>query len=242
MDHQPNKVAYVTGSSRGIGLALCQKLLAEGYHVIGIARGNELTTENFHFQSCDLSVPAQVEQIQFDLLGTENTLLVNNAGMIGEISPVGTQDSSGIEKVHQVNTIAPQILMNSFIKATKQTAGKKHILNISSGAGKYAIDAWSVYCSSKAALDLYSAVVEQEMISRGDSSYKIHSVSPGVVDTQMQSEIREADPNDFLESSKFHDLKQNNQLSSPIIVADKLYQIISDPGHFPNILVSLRDF
>lgn len=242
MDHQRNKVAYVTGSSKGIGQALCQKLLAEGYFVIGIARTNTLKNENFQFVKCDLSDPSLVSKIKFDQLGTETNLLVNNAGIIGEISPVGTQDSTDIEKVHLINTIAPQLLTNSFIQACQELPGQKHIVNISSGAGKYPIDAWSAYCSSKAALDSYSEVLGLEMTSRGKSDYFIHSVAPGVVDTDMQSEIRSANPDHFLDSAKFQALKENDELSHPTLVADKLYQIISKPGDFANILVSLRDF
>jgi benzil reductase ((S)-benzoin forming) len=242
MDHRSNNIAYVSGSSRGIGLALCEKLLAEGYKVYGISRTNKLEHPDFTFIQCDLADLRAVEDLNFADLGVHNTVLVNNAGIIGEIVPIGLQDPKNIQLVHSVNTIAPQILMNSFLKATKKSEGTKHIVNISSGAGKFPIDAWGPYCSSKAALDLFSEVLKKEVESRGINGVYIHSVAPGVVDTEMQVEIRSAKPENFLESAKFHSLKENNELSSPRTAADKLFQIIANPSEFANNLVSLRDF
>jgi benzil reductase ((S)-benzoin forming) len=216
--------------------------LAEGYIVYGLSRSNDWEQENYRFVPIDLSNLEAVSRFRFNQLGKELTVLVNNAGMIGDISPVGLQDAESIQKTHFVNTIAPQILMNTFVRDTQDQKGKKHILNISSGAGKYPIDAWSVYCSSKAALDLFAETLKEELQSRGEDSYTVHSVSPGVVDTQMQTEIREADPELFLLSDKFRKLKTNQELSSPILAADKLFQIIENPSQFPENLVSLRDF
>jgi len=192
MEHQANKIAYITGSSQGIGRALCLKLLAEGYRVVGVSRKNDLEDPNFSFVECDLSDISAVSKFRFSALGVHNTLLVNNAGIIGEIGPIGSQSSEEIELVHKVNTIAPQILMNSFVSATKQASGSKHILNISSGAGKYAIDAWGPYCASKAALDLFSQVLKDELHSRGIKVVFVHSVAPGVADRESRDRCRDS--------------------------------------------------
>lgn len=241
MGLQRNKVAYVTGSSRGIGKYICRKLLDEGYFVIGIARTNSLEDPNFHYKFLDLNQLDSVSLFKFDFWGTESTLLVNNAGVIGKIGPVGSLDSSEIQKVMTVNAIAPAIMMNSFIAQAPQK-GEKHILNISSGAGKYAIDAWSAYCASKAALDLFSETAKEELESRNRDKWHIHAVSPGVVDTQMQEEIRDADPNLFLEKDRFIEFKENDELAHPRAIADKLWMIIDKPQNFTENLVSLRDF
>ena len=141
-----------------------------------------------------------------------------------------------------MNTIAPQILTNSFIKRFKNVKGQFHVLNISSGAGKNPIDAWATYCASKAALDLFSETVAEELDWRGHENWKVHSCAPGVVDTGMQEQIRSVDITDFKLVQKFKDLKENNELSTPVHVAKKLWEVISNPAAFAEIVISVRDF
>ena len=97
----------------------------------------------------------------------------------------------------------------------------------SSGAGRHAIDAWGAYCASKAALDMFSETISEELKGREIKNWKIYSIAPGVVDTNMQDEIRNAKPEDFLVKKKFIDLKNNNELANPTIVASKLYEIVT---------------
>lgn len=246
MVYQPNKkLAFVTGSSRGIGKALAEKLLAEGYQVVGLSRNTVISHSNY--THCVIDLCNQEEVLAFDFAQyvdniPEQILLVNNAGMIGSIFPVGALTDETIHAVMQVNSIAPQILMNKFLKAFSGKVNHGHILNISSGAGKYPIDAWATYCASKAALDLFSKTVKEELAARSVNGWFIHSVAPGVVDTAMQSEIRSADPGAFKEIEKFKLLKQENQLSDPSAVSEKLYQIIENPLSFSETLLSVRDF
>jgi len=238
---QLNKVAYVTGSSSGIGKALCEKLLDEGFHVIGISRRNEITHPNFEFVACDLSDLSQAANVSFPKKG-EFTVLVNNAGVVGDIKRVGSIDNEAIAQVLKVNTIAPQILCNNFVNTFQNESGEYHLLNISSGAGKNAIDAWSSYCASKAALDLYSETIAGELDWMEKSNWKVHSCAPGVVDTQMQTAIRSANPDDFNRSAYFHDLKKNDELYSPKFVAEKLNELITRRHDFNDVIVSVRDF
>ena len=141
-----------------------------------------------------------------------------------------------------VNSIAPQILMNTFIRTYQHQVQHGHIVNISSGAGKYAIEAWAPYCASKAAIDLYSETVHAELESRGKTNWFVHAIAPGVVDTVMQEEIRESDPDLFQSHEKFMALKANQELVSPRIVADKIMQVIASPRLFRKTTISVRDF
>jgi len=241
MSVQLNKVAYITGSSSGIGKALCEQLLGEGFHVIGISRKNDIAHPNFEFIACDLADLSQASKLSFHKKG-ELTVLVNNAGVVGDIKRVGGIDNQAIEQVLKVNSIAPQILCNNFVKTFQDESGEFHILNISSGAGKSAIDAWSSYCSSKAALDLYSETISGELDWMEKSNWKVHSCAPGVVDTNMQTAIRSANPADFNRSDYFHDLKKNDELSAPEQVAKKLHELITKRHDFNEVIVSVRDF
>ena len=241
MDVQQHKIAYITGSSKGIGRALTDLLLSQDYFVVGLSRSNSIEHPNFKYQQMDMADLQAVKDFEFEIVGSE-VLLVNNAGLIGEIGAVGSIENSGIENVINVNTIAPQILTNSFIKRFKNVKGQFHVLNISSGAGKNPIDAWATYCASKAALDLFSETVAEELDWRGHENWNVHSCAPGVVDTGMQEQIRSVDITDFKLVQKFKDLKENNELSTPVHVAKKLWEVISNPAAFDEIVISVRDF
>lgn len=238
---RPNKLAYITGSSRGIGAALVNQLLKSGYQVIGIARTNKQEHNSFKSIKLDLNDLKAVHAFNFSETASE-VLLINNAGLIGEIAPVGQIADQSIEEVINVNTIAPQILMNKFIKTYSKTAEKGHIINISSGAGKQAIDAWASYCASKAALDLFSQTTAEELKTREVHNWHIHAIAPGVVDTQMQNDIRQANPNDFKLLDRFVGLKNDNELSDPKTVATQICKVIDQPLNYPETVISVRDF
>ncbi|UKN00172.1 SDR family NAD(P)-dependent oxidoreductase [Paracrocinitomix mangrovi] len=238
---QQDKIAYVTGSSRGIGNALVQALINEGYFVYGLARSNDFVHEKFEFIELDLNNLNKVKSFVFNSLA-ENNLLVNNAGSIGEIKPVGSISNDSIEQVMNVNTLAPQILINNYINRFKNENKTFHILNISSGAGKRPISSWASYCASKAAIDLFSETVAEELDWKGMSNWHIHSCAPGVVDTQMQVEIRSSIQSDFKSLENFKSLKENGELVSPEEVVQKLMQMVKNPEQFSNVVTSVRDF
>jgi benzil reductase ((S)-benzoin forming) len=242
MDSQQNKkIAYITGSSRGIGLALTELLLQNGYFVIGLARTNNIEHPNFLFHKIDLSNLEAVETFEF-IHDAKEVLLINNAGVLGEIFPVGKLSNRTINEVMILNSLAPQILINQFLRTYGATAEKGQIINISSGAGKRPIQSWATYCASKAAINLYSETVAEEFRENNRSNWSIFAVAPGVVDTTMQDHIRKADPSEFSMLESFISLKEENQLSNPVDVAKKLNHIIRNPLEFDKTVISLRDF
>lgn len=241
MAAQPNKIAYVTGASRGIGQALVTALIDAGYFVVGIARTPCTNHASFNFSRLDLNDIEAVQSFAFDQKATD-VVLVNNAGMLGEIGPVGQISNHALQEVMTVNTLAPQILTNNFLKTYQASVNSGHILNISSGAGKNAIDAWAAYCASKAALDLFSETIHLEFELRQQKNWHIHSVAPGVVDTAMQHEIRQAKPEAFLALDRFIALNANKELASADSVSKKLMQVIQKPHAFPNPVISVRNF
>lgn len=241
MDTQSNKSVFITGVSSGIGKALAELLLEQGFRVHGIGRKNSLLHPNYSFHTLDLSDPEAVSDFRFPDTTAKSVVLVNNAGMIGQIAPAGELQPLDIRNTMQVNTVSPQILCNQFLSQYSAHTEQLHLLNISSGAGKRAIDAWSVYCSSKAALDLFSECIMQEAKQRNRTGVFVHSVAPGVVDTDMQAQIREASPEKFFASQRFHDLKQNGDLATPKQVAEKLFKLIGHPEKTEPVVISLAD-
>lgn len=236
-----NKIAYLTGASRGIGEGLKNSLVSAGFHVIGLSRSEQKSETNFTPVKLDLNDIEHVQSFSFSK-EADSVLLINNAGLIGEIAPIGSVSPETIQQVMTVNSIAPQVLMNRFIETYADTASHVHILNISSGAGKRPIDAWASYCASKAAIDLFSETIRTEFDLRNRNNCYIHSIAPGVVDTEMQQTIRNSDPELFKSHEKFMNLKANNELSSIQDVAKKLMLVIESPEKFENTLLSVRDF
>lgn len=236
-----NKIAYITGVSGGIGKALTQELLNAGFFVYGIGRKSSIKHPEFEFIELDLRKIDLVQNFNFFQRPAAQRVLINNAGMIGKILPVGELSASAITDVMNVNAIAPQILINTFVQTFANQTAPLHVLNISSGAGKRAIDAWAPYCASKAALDLFAETVKLEMELREKKNFFIHSVAPGVVDTEMQVRIRAASPEKFKASQRFHDLKNKGELVAPEHVASQLLKLIHNPENYPSNILSLTD-
>ena len=82
--------------------------------------------------------------------------------MLEPVGPLKTTDFSRAEKHLHLNLLAPMILTSVFIKRTERYAIPKVVLNISSGAAFFPYSGWSVYCSSKAGLDMLTKVAGLE--------------------------------------------------------------------------------
>lgn len=233
---------FITGTSSGIGKALTEALLKNNNtKVYGMSRRQDAVSGSYVPISIDLSKADEIEAFQFPKLAdAERIVLINNAGQIGDIKPVGNVENRAIADLFTVNVTAPGILMNKFIQAYGELPVQKTVLNVSSGAGKNAIEGWAAYCGSKAAIDLFSLTVFEEQ-KRATHPTQIYSIAPGVVDTQMQAEIRNSNETDFSRHAHFVNLKKNNELTSPDEVAEKYLYILNHTQEFPNCIFSLRD-
>ena len=237
---------FITGTSKGLGKALTEKILSEGNaKVFGLGRNSTIINPNYTHVKIDLSLVCELEDkikiIFKNLMSPEKIVLINNAGILGEVKYSGENSSESLINVFSINTIAPVIIINSFVKAYSKSDCAKRIINISSGAGKNPIDGWSSYCSSKAALDMYSRVVDDEQ-KNNQSDIKIYSIAPGIVDTDMQNKIRKSDKKDFSMIEKFKEYKNNNELSTPKSVADKYWYFLQNEDKFEDVILDVREF
>lgn len=226
----------ITGVSRGLGKALAEKYLEAGFKVLGIGRSHDIDHPNFRFICCDLSDPLQVNEVDFGQIDDE-TILINNAGIIGNIMRLSDQNEADASSVFHVNTIAPMVFCSKIARAVSPLQ-MLTIVNISSGAGRRPIPSWAAYCASKAALDLFSQTFLLEEKEKG-RKIKVFSIAPGVIDTAMQQKIRRSEPKDFSSLSRFQELQQNDQLIQPSKVAERLMQFINDPNVSTEVVCSL---
>ncbi|MEC7863800.1 MAG: SDR family NAD(P)-dependent oxidoreductase [Bacteroidota bacterium] len=229
------KVAFITGISKGIGKAIAELLLKKNYIVFGYSRTNTIKHPNFTFTKIDLSDLGKVQKLIFSKFDNSEVLLINNAARIGEIIPMNLKKDVDIINDYNLNIISPTILCAKFINAF--ASSKKIILNISSGAANTPIASWSTYCAAKSALDRLTNVIAEEK----HANLTIFSIHPGIVDTEMQVEIRRADAKLFPLLSKFTNYYNNNELENTKIVAQKLLYIIQNHTKFHQNILSIRD-
>ena len=230
-------IFYITGTSSGIGEAIAELLLKNTNNiVIGIARSRTIQHERYQHHYIDLSKPWTEKIFKSKSFTASKVVLINNAGSIGPIKSLSLQDEEEISENYFLNINAPSILCNQFISCFEESKSECIVLNISSGAGKYPIHSWSTYCASKAALDMLSKVLQLEY-----PKFKIFSVAPGIVDTAMQEEIRDADKIEFPEVNRFISYKENGELASAEIVAQKYIDFLSNCSKHKDVLYSIRD-
>ncbi|MCO6520395.1 MAG: SDR family NAD(P)-dependent oxidoreductase [Snodgrassella sp.] len=213
----------ITGHNRGLGRALAEYYLTQEIRVVGLSRHGwdnppeRLLQYVIDFADAEaLATLVQSASWQNNLENKNEVILINNAGIVEPNALAGQQDYDAIIKAIAVNITAPLLLTNAVIAAA--TKADIRIAHISSGAGRHAIAGWSVYGATKAALDQHAAVVAAENHPR----VRIASIAPGVVDTNMQQNIRSANAEKFPLVHNFINLKAKNQLQS---AEDTAYQV-----------------
>lgn len=238
------KVNYyiITGTSRGLGEAIASKLISLENYLFCISRSTnerlikqaEDMESNIEYINVDLNVIDGIEMMMsriFNIISKSEVRsihLINNAGVLGPIEPVGLSTSNEIIKNVNVNLIAPMLLTHLFISLTNKYKIEKRIINISSGAGTHPYFGWSSYCSTKAGLDLFTQCTGLEQSNNTDSPVTICSIHPGVIDTEMQVEIRNTDKNNFMDLEQFISFKEEGILQPPESVADVVIHLLKE--------------
>ena len=239
------KKYYITGSSSGLGRAMVELLLMkEENRVIGISRSNNLRHPRFVHHKIDLSDSGTLGESFLAIIeppGKEDKIcLINNAGYLGPLSYAGELAENEIIRIHAVNLVAPAILSGIFIRKYREFEGEKVILNISSGASRRPYDGWSGYCSSKAGLDMLTRVlaVENEIRRNG---FTIISLAPGIIDTAMQQEIREAPARNFSKKDRFVKLKTDKKLLTTEEAATNIIRFLENRDLHREPVQDIRD-
>ncbi|HLJ68402.1 MAG TPA: SDR family NAD(P)-dependent oxidoreductase [Chloroflexota bacterium] len=216
-----DRAALVTGGGRGIGRATAQALAAAGARTIVTARGRtELESVVAGIAASGgeaLAIPADISQPDavrrlFERAGPVD-ILVNNAGIIQPIAPVAASDPETWLRNIEINLYGVFLTCHHALPGMLER-GWGRIVNVSSGAARGTTEGWSAYSAAKAGVESFSSVLAREV-----DRYDIHvnAVRPGIVDTEMQVEIRSSSEEAFGRQNveRFRGYKERGLLRSP---------------------------
>ena len=192
------KLAIVTGAGRGIGAAAALALARCGARTVLAARdlaaceavAQQITAAGGQAlaQRCDVTDLASVEALaaaarqHFGRID----ILVNNAAVVGPIGRLADADPAGWAETIAINTVGAYHLIRAVLP-DMVASGAGTIVNLSSGAAHRALEGWSAYCASKAALAMLTKSLVEEY---GAAGIRVFGFGPGMVDTEMQVQVR----------------------------------------------------
>jgi NAD(P)-dependent dehydrogenase (short-subunit alcohol dehydrogenase family) len=236
-------LTILTGASRGMGLAMAEQLLNPDALLLCISRKTNdalakqaaaCGAELLQWQA-DLTEAAPVAKRLAEWLATRNpaelasATLINNAGVISELTPLRDGQSDDLARALRVGLEAPMLLCAAFLGATQGWSQvPRKVLNVSSGLGRRAMASSSAYCAAKAGMDHFTRCLALEE-GHSVNGAAVCSLAPGVIDTDMQVQLRSANTAQFPDQDAFAALHEKGQLSSPADAARRLLAYLDRP-------------
>lgn len=208
-------IAIVTGHSRGLGAAVADQLHGAGWQVLGISR--KARGAPFEEWRADLADPLPVaERLQTWLAGrtAARVLLVNNAALVTEPGPVQGVPLAALSGSVRVGLEAV-LLLSAATLAGAQGCADLRIVNVSSGLGRRPMAGAAPYCAVKAGMDLLSRAMQLD-------GARVVSLAPGIIDTDMQQQLRAGQPSRFPDVERFREFKACGALQSCEDTAQRL--------------------
>lgn len=243
----------LTGASRGMGLAMAQQLLKPGNVLLCISRNvnPDLATAAQKADvpltqwTQDLADGAGASDRLREWLNSQNPAdfasvsLINNAGVIPPIVPLRQSNPADLALALRVGLEAPMALSAAFLGGTNSWPIPRKVLNISSGLGRYPMASQAGYCAAKAGMDHFTRCLALDEALHANGA-KVCALAPGVIDTDMQVQLRGAAGEAFPDQSKFLQLKAQGQLSSPEAAAENVLRFLASPDFGREPVADLR--
>ena len=198
MSEHTGKSVLITGASRGIGEATAREFAALGANVVLAARSesriNDIAASLRESGGKALAVACDVTDYASVVSAIEETvkafgkldILINNAGVIDPISRLAESNPQAWSNAIDVNVKGVYHGLRAAIPVMEKQ-GSGTIINISSGAATNALEGWSHYCASKAAVLMLTMAADKEYREAG---INVLGYSPGTVATEMQVKIK----------------------------------------------------
>ena len=229
---------WITGISRGIGEALARALAGPDREIIGLSRtanpalAAELNRAGVSYRhvSIDLTDGALLRSRAGEIFPPTASggqlCLINNAGMIGP-GRVG-ELSDTVDQTVGLNSTALFVLCDLFAAAYQRADARKYIFNITSGAAGSPMAGLSLYCATKASVDIFTRAMALEQES-AEHPFQVAAISPGMVETGMQETIRAMDPSVMPASDRFRSARAQGAVQDVDEVAAKLVRNLFAP-------------
>lgn len=226
----------MTGGSNGFGKEIVTQFLKKNHDVISLSRSllpaYEVNLPSFSQYKLDFSKSTQhkIQSIlnKLNFKKYDQVCLVNNAAAIEPIDQVSRFKDFDIYKHIAINLAGPISVTNSVLQvlSKKKFKGNKLVIQVTSGAAHRPIDGWSLYCATKAGLNMFSEVLATQCAH--DPKFKVIGYSPGVMDTQMQKTIRSKKKSQFPDVQDFKKYKKENVLKPVSYVVNDLMDVAAD--------------
>ena len=180
----------VTGASRGLGAAIAERLAADGFHVIAVARKAGEPRERITPVAFDLADTAAMPELVRGLRQRFGPIygLVNNAGL-GTEGLLANMPDAEIEALIRLNTLSP-IVLSKYVVRGMMAQGRGRVVNMSSIVASSGFNALSVYSATKASLVGFTRSLAREV---GRVGVTVNAVAPGFIDTEMTRGLDERD-------------------------------------------------
>lgn len=247
-------LTILTGASRGMGLAIAQQLLKPTDTLLCISRGESADLAQaakdagchlLQWQQDLADPPAAAARLtewlarhSIDDFGSAT--LINNAGVLPRIAPLSESDPAELTKAIRVGLEAPLLLTSAFLRATQDWLIPRKVLNISSGLGRRAMASQAAYCAAKAGMDQFTRCAALDEVQKAHGA-KLCSLAPGVIDTDMQVQLRGTDPALFPDVANFAQLKSGGNLASPEEAASRVLAWLERADFGANPVADVRD-
>jgi 3-oxoacyl-[acyl-carrier protein] reductase len=175
----------VTGGTRGIGLAIAERLRADGAQLLVTGRRESAEgVDGFEYRSVDFADPSALGAFAEEARDWAPEVLVNNAG-INKLSPFTEIEPDDFDRIQAVNVRAPMLLCRSVVPGMRER-GWGRIVNIASIWSVISRTGRGSYSASKFALDGLTAALAAEVAADGVLA---NCVSPGFVDTELTRSV-----------------------------------------------------
>jgi NAD(P)-dependent dehydrogenase (short-subunit alcohol dehydrogenase family) len=246
-------LVILTGASRGLGQGIAARYLAQGAFVLGLARHHaaELkagdTLEQWPIDLADpLPVAARLGAwlAEFEARAggkpPARVRLIHNAAMLSEPGDIAGSDPADLARSLRIGLEAPIALTAAFLRATAHWSdADRRVLFVSSGLGRRAMAGSAAYCAQKAGLDHFARALALEEEARPGGA-RVASVAPGIIDTDMQKQLRGADPLRFPERARFDEFHRSGALDTPATAAGKLIALLERDDYGANPVADVR--
>lgn len=236
-------LVFISGASSGIGAALARAVPFQSARVTNISRRPVDGCRHF---SADLSDSASwatvAELFEQEIKGFtgERVVFIHSAGTLEPIGFAGEVCSDSYTRQVLLNSAAPQVLGEAFVRASRATESLCQMLIIGSGAAANLYPGWSAYGPGKAAVNQWVRTVGAEQRSRGGNC-QVFSIAPGIVATPMQDQIRTVSAHEFPDVDAFIGYREQGELSDPDAVAAELWGLLCGGKLENGSVIDLRD-